>query len=82
MLYQEMGDVLTFLSLMKEIWSIIKLKRVTPKVLCSFFEKIATFYEENQGVTSLTFSLKMQTRTKHIPITYHKFHILLRKMMY
>ena len=47
-----MRDVLPFLSLMKEIEFVLKLKVDALKVLCSIFEKpvtLVTVYKDNQG---------------------------------
>ena len=71
-----MRDVLPFVSLMKEIDFVLKLRGDTPTVLCSLFEKPVmprTVYEDNQGVIVLEVYLQMQPCTKHIAIKYHHF---------
>ena len=51
-----MRDVLTFVSLMKEIEFVLKLQGDSPTVLCSIFEKLVIpviVYEDNQGEIAL-----------------------------
>ena len=68
-----MRYLLTFVSILKEIEFILKLKGHNTVVLCSLFEKPVTFYKDNQGEISLTVSMQIRPRTKHIEIKYHHF---------
>ena len=60
---------------MKYIEFVIDLQGDIPKVLCSLFGKPATSHKDNQGVIALSVAPQIQTRTKHIAIKYHHFHI-------
>ena len=70
-----MRSVLHFSSIMKYIEFVIDLQGDIPKVLCSLFGKPVTSHEDNQGVIALSVAPQIQTRTKHIAIKYHHFHI-------
>ena len=77
-LSQEIRDVLNFVSLMKEIYFVLKLQGDAPTVLCTIFEKPVTpiiFCKDNQVAITLAVFPQMQTRTKHIIIKYHHFRI-------
>ena len=75
-LSKAMTDVLTFLSLMKEVEFVLKLQVDTPTLLFSLFEKPVipvTVYEENQVAIALVVSLQIRPCTKRICIKYHHF---------
>ena len=72
-LSQLMTGVLTFVSLMKYIYFVLKLQKDTPTVLCSIFENPVTVQNENQGSIALAVYRQMRPRTKHILIKYHHF---------
>ena len=77
-LYQAIRDVLTFVSLMKEIEFILKLQGDTPTVLWSIFEKPVTFQEDNQGKIALAVAPQMQPCMKHTPIKYYHLQSFVR----
>ena len=52
-LSQAMRDVLPFVSLMKDIYFLLKIQGETTELLCSLFENPATFYEDNKGAIAL-----------------------------
>ena len=72
-LSQAMRDVLTFLSLMKDIELLLKLQGDTPAVMYSIFKNKVTVHEDNQRAIALAVASKMWPRTKHIAIKYHHF---------
>ena len=75
-----MRDVLTFVSLMKEIEFVLKLQEDIPTVLFSLFEKPVTIYKEKQGEISLADSLQIRSCMKHITIKYNYFRSSLQMM--
>ena len=72
-LSQTMRDILPIVSLIKYIEFVLKLQGETPEVMCSIFEKLVTFCEDNQGTIVLAVYPQMQPHTKHIAIKYHHF---------
>ena len=55
-LYQATRDVLSFVSLMKEIEFVIKLQHDNPKVLCSIFENQSQFTKKSRDNHNLSCS--------------------------
>ena len=68
-----MGDVLPFVSLMKEIEFVLELQGDTPKVLCSIFENPVKFYKNNQGEIVLLADPQIRPCTNTIETKYHHF---------
>ena len=73
-LSQVMKDVLPFMSLMKEIYFVLKLGNDVLKVKSSIFENPSIVHEKNQGTIALTAAPQMRPCTKHISIKYRFFH--------
>ena len=57
-----MRDVLTFVSLMKEIEFVLKLQGDNLALLCSLFEKPVTVYEDNKGDIAPAVSPQIRTQ--------------------
>ena len=68
-----MRDVLPFMSLMKEIYFVLKLGNDVLKVKSSIFENPSIVHETNQGTIALTAAPQMRPCTKHTTTKYHHF---------
>ena len=72
-----MGDVLHFVSVMREIDFVLKLQGYTPEVLCSIFKNTVTFQEDNQRAIEFMVVPQIRLLKKHTAINYDHFQSFL-----